>query len=61
METKIYGKTFFVLFYLSTQSFGAETFSMVTLSTMTRVRAKQRTYFPLVSATEMAIWQAILT
>jgi hypothetical protein len=26
-----------------------------------RVRAKQRTYFPLVSAMEMAIWQAILT
>jgi hypothetical protein len=61
VETKIYGKTFFVLFYLSTQKFGAETFSMVTLSTMTRVRVKQRTYFPLVSATEMAIWQAILT
>jgi hypothetical protein len=28
---------------------------------MTWVRVKQRTYFPLVSATEMAIWQAILT
>jgi hypothetical protein len=26
-----------------------------------RVRVKQRTYFLLVSATEMAIWQAILT
>ncbi len=26
-----------------------------------RVRVKQRTYFPLVSATEMDIWQAILT
>jgi hypothetical protein len=25
------------------------------------VLVKQRTYFPLVSATEMAIWQAILT
>ncbi len=26
-----------------------------------RVRVKQRTYFLLVSTTEMAIWQAILT
>jgi hypothetical protein len=26
-----------------------------------RVRVKQRTYCPLVSAMEMAIWQAILT
>jgi hypothetical protein len=25
------------------------------------VQVKQRTYFPLVSAMEMAIWQAILT
>jgi hypothetical protein len=30
-------------------------------SSFSRVRVKQHTYIPLVSATEMAIWQAILT
>jgi hypothetical protein len=31
------------------------------VGTKLRVRVKQRTYFPLVAAMEMAIWQAILT
>jgi hypothetical protein len=38
-----------------------ETSSFWSLCSKSRVRVKQRTYFPLVSATEMDIWQAILT
>ncbi len=34
---------------------------VIMLTVIERVRVKQRTYFPLVSIMEMAIWQAILT
>ncbi len=48
-------------FAIAEFAIGISIFAKFAIAKFTRVRVKQRTYFLLVSATEMAIWQAILT
>jgi len=47
--------------FFSSLTIKLERFLFTSLHASLRVRVKQRTYFPLVSAMDIAIWQAILT